>query len=105
MERPRRTVIEPALNRESPVARLIRNLELNPAGRVGKDQRFANLKIFDHERPALEELHAGFQGEIDKRGCWKNDVVLDLVILEERHVPAIESGCPGRHMAFLKDHK
>ena len=92
MERPRRTLIEPALNSEGPVGGLIGNLELNTAGRVSKNERFTDLKIFDHERPAFEELHAGFQGQIDKRGGWKNDMRLDFVIFEERHVPAIQPG-------------
>src|SRR3954471_20357006 len=95
MERPGGALIEPALNGERPIGRLIGDFNLNTASRVRENKRFANLKIFDHKRLALEKLNAGFQDQLDESRGWKNDVVLDLVIFEKRHVPAVEPGGPG----------
>ena len=80
MQGPRCGLIEAALDCEGSIGRLVRNLELNPARGVRQNKRFADLKIFDHERPAFEELHAGFQSQINKRGRRENDVILDLVV-------------------------
>src|SRR4051794_12436917 len=95
MERPGGALIEPALDTERPIGRLIGDLDLNATGRVRENERFANLKIFDHKRLPLKKLNAGFQDQLDESRRWKNDVVFDLVIFEERHVPAVEPGGPG----------
>src|SRR4051812_19334849 len=96
MKRPRRSLVEAALDRESPIRRFVRNLQLNSSGGVRQNERFADLKIFDDKRPPFEELHAGFEGELNKSCGRKNNVALYLVILEESHVPAIQPGGPGR---------
>ena len=59
-------------------------------------RRFANLKVFNDERASVEQLHARFQAPFPRTRCGKDDKVLDLVILEKRHVPAIEPRNPGR---------
>ena len=72
---------------------------MNAGGRFRQDERFANFKLLDHERPAFEKLHAGLEYQINKSRGRENNVVLDFVILEESHVPAIEPRGPGGRRA------
>ena len=89
MQRPGCSLIEPTLNRECAIVRLVGNLNVNAGGRFRQNERFANLKLLDRERSAFEKLCAGLNYEINKSRGWKNNMVLDLVIFKERHVTAV----------------
>src|SRR5882724_13208751 len=99
MQRPGCSLVEPTLDRECALVRLVRNLDVNAGGRFGQDERLANFKLLDHERPAFEKLRAGLKYEINKSRGWKNNMILDFVIFEESHMPAIEPGGPGGRRA------
>src|SRR6476659_4689898 len=100
MQRPGRSLVEPALNRERSIARLVRNLDVNAGGRFRQNKRFANLKLLDRKRSAFEKLRAGLNYEINKSRGWKNNMGLDLVIFKEHHVTAVYQGGPRRHSAL-----
>src|SRR4029077_13593572 len=89
MQRPGRSLVEPTLDRECSIARLVRNLDVNAGGRFRQNERFANLKLLDREWSAFEKLRAGLNYEINKSRGWKNNMVLDLVIFKERHVSTV----------------
>jgi hypothetical protein len=87
MQRPGNALIEPALNGESSVVRRVGDLQLHGGRRIREEERFANLEILDRERPSFEQLHPGFKGYFDEGGGRENEMVLDLMILQESHVP------------------
>src|SRR6266478_3516876 len=95
MQRPGRSLVEPTVNRECSIVRLVRNLDVNAGGRFRQNERLANLKLLDHERSAFEKLRAGLNYQINKSRGWENNMVLDFVIFEESHVSAIQPGGPG----------
>ena len=82
-------MVEPTLDRECALVRLVGDLELNPGARFRQDERFANFKVLDHERPAFEKLRGGLNYEINKSRGRKNNAVLDPMIFEKRHVAAV----------------
>src|SRR5207247_10095864 len=53
MQRPGCSLVEPTLDRECSVVRLIGNLDVNAGGRFRQDERLANLNLLDHERSAF----------------------------------------------------
>jgi hypothetical protein len=89
MQRPGCYLVEPTLDRECAFVRLVGDLDVNAGGRFRQDERLANLKLLDHERSPFEKLRAGLNYQIDKSRGWKNNMVLDLVILKERHMAAV----------------
>src|ERR1700730_12315113 len=95
MQRPRSALVEPALDQERALIRIIRELYVKARNGIRQNERLSNLQILDNERSTLEELHACFQRHVDKRRGGKHDQILDLVILQKGHVPAIEPCDPG----------
>ena len=94
MNRPCDTLLEPALDREGARSGLVGQLQQQSGRRIGQNERFANLEVLDDERPSLEQLHPRLERHLDERGRGKNCKVFDPVILEERHVPAVEPRNP-----------
>src|SRR5215472_33684 len=74
--------------------RIIRQLRFQSRNWIRQNKRFANFKILDDEGPPIEQLHAGFQDYFDKTSRWKYDEILDLMILQEGHLPAIQPHNP-----------
>src|SRR4029077_11096073 len=95
VQRPGSALIQLALDREDTFMRIIRQLHFQSRNRIRQNKRFANFKILNDERSPIEQLGAGFQHYFDKTSRWKYDEILDLMILQEGHLPAIEPHDPG----------
>src|SRR5260221_11252792 len=95
MERPGSALVEPALDQERALIRIIRELHVKPRNGIRQNERLANLQILDNERSTLEELQTCFPRHIDEGRGGKHGQILDLVILQKGHVPAIQPRNPG----------
>ncbi len=100
VDRPTGGLLEAALDAETALGRLVRQLDRQAGGLLGQDERLPDFEVLDGERPALEQLHSGFERHLDKRRRRKNDVTVDLVVLEVGHVAAVEAREPDRHGAW-----
>src|SRR6516164_5196156 len=76
--------------------RIVRQLHFQPRNRIRQNKRLADFKILDDEGPPVEQLRPGFQHYFDKASGWKYDEILDLVILQKGHLPAIQPHDPCR---------
>src|SRR5208283_166353 len=97
-------MFELALNQERALVWIIRQLQVQSGGRrIGKDQRFANLKVFDDEWASIKQLHTRFEHHFHKRGRGKYDQVLYPVILQKDHMSIIELRDPRRGRPWQPD--
>ena len=87
MDGPRGGLLETALDGERAFRGLVGHLQHHAGGRLRKDERLADFKVLDDKRTPLEQLHTRFQCHFDKAGTRENNVRINLVILEEGHVP------------------
>ena len=94
MHRPRGSTFKPALNGKRALVRVVGQFQKQPRGRVRQDERLADFKVFHHERFPLEQLRSGFERHLDEARGRKHDEILDAVVFQECHVPAIKPGDP-----------
>ena len=96
MHRPGRRLLKFALNRKRPLVRLIGQFHRQTRRWIRQNQRFANFKILNRKGPPLKQLHSRLQGHLNKSSPWKNNVRVDLMVAQIRHVSAVEASQPCR---------